>query len=41
MTYEVLVNGVGSHSSTGSNRKIAEQKAAGALLARLQARDKN
>ena len=39
MTYEVSVANVGSKSATGSNRKIAEQKAAAALLARLQAGD--
>jgi ribonuclease-3 len=39
MTYEVSVANAGSKSATGSNRKIAEQKAAALLLARLQARD--
>ncbi len=39
MTYEVSVANAGSKSATGSNRKIAEQKAAAALLARLQAGD--
>ena len=39
MTYEVSVVNAGSKSATGSNRKIAEQKAAAALLARLQAGD--
>ena len=39
MTYEVSVANVGSKSATGSNRKIAEQKAAALLLARLQAGD--
>ena len=38
MIYEVSVSNVGSKSATGSNRKIAEQKAAAALLAHLQAR---
>ena len=37
MTYEVSVANAGSKSATGSNRKIAEQKAAALLLARLQA----
>ena len=37
MTYEVSVANAGSKSATGSSRKIAEQKAAAALLARLQA----
>ena len=41
MTYEVVITGAGSHSASGSNRKIAEQKAAAALLARLQAGDNN
>ena len=36
MTYEVSVSNAGSKSATGSNRKIAEQKAAAALLAHLQ-----
>jgi ribonuclease-3 len=36
MTYEVSVSNVGSKSATGSNRKIAEQKAAAALLAHLK-----
>ena len=39
MTYEVSVADVGSKSATGGNRKIAEQKAAAALLARVQAGD--
>ena len=39
MTYEVSVANAGSKSATGSNRKIAEQKAAELLLARLQAGD--
>ena len=39
MTYEVSVASAGSNSATGSNRKIAEQKAAAALLKRLQAGD--
>ena len=39
MTYEVSVADAGSKSATGSNRKIAEQKAAAALLARLQVGD--
>ena len=39
MTYEVSVANAGSKSATGSNRKIAEQKAAAALLACLQAGD--
>ena len=39
MTYEGSVPDAGSTSATGSNRKIAEQKAAAALLARLQAED--
>ena len=39
MTYEVSVASAGSKSATGTNRKIAEQKAAAALLARLQAGD--
>lgn len=39
MTYEVSVANAGSQSATGSNRKIAEQKAAAALLAHLQAGD--
>ena len=39
MTYEVSVADAGSKSATGSNRKIAEQKAAAALLACLQAGD--
>ncbi len=39
MTYEVSVARKGSKSATGSNRKVAEQKAAAALLARLQAGD--
>ena len=39
MTYEVSVANAGSKSATGSNRKIAEQKAAALLLARLQAGD--
>ena len=39
MTYQVSVANVGSESATGSNRKIAEQKAAAALLERLQAGD--
>ena len=41
MTYEVVISGVGSQSASGGNRKIAEQKAAAALLARLQAGDNN
>lgn len=36
MTYEVSVANSGSKSATGGNRKIAEQKAAAALLAHLQ-----
>ena len=40
MTYEVSVADAGSNSATGGNRKIAEQKAAAALLARIQARNK-
>jgi ribonuclease-3 len=40
MIYEVAVADAGSESATGSNRKIAEQKAAAALLARLQAGDR-
>jgi ribonuclease-3 len=40
MVYEVAVVDAGSESATGGNRKIAEQKAAAALLARLQAGDK-
>ena len=39
MTYEVSVANLGSKSAAGSSRKIAEQKAAAALLAHLQARD--
>ena len=39
MTYEVSVGNAGTKSATGSNRKTAEQKAAAALLARLQAGD--
>jgi ribonuclease-3 len=39
MTYEVSVVNAGSKSATGSNRKIAEQKAAAALLAHLQVRE--
>ncbi len=39
MTYEVSVANAGSESATGNNRKVAEQKAAAALLERLQARD--
>ena len=39
MTYEVSLAEVGSRSATGSNRKIAEQKAAAALLSHLQAGD--
>ena len=39
MTYEVSVANAGSKSATGNNRKIAEQKAAAALLERLQAED--
>ena len=39
MTYEVSVSNAGSKSATGSNRKIAEQKAAAALLAHLQDED--
>ena len=39
MTYEVSVSNAGSKSATGSNRKVAEQKAAAALLAYLQARE--
>ena len=39
MTYEVSVANAGSKSATGRNRKIAEQKAAAALLACLQAGD--
>ena len=39
MTYEVSVDNAGSESAIGGNRKIAEQKAAAALLARLQAKD--
>ena len=41
MTYEVVITGAGSDSASGSNRKVAEQKAAAALLARLQAGDNN
>ena len=41
MTYEVVVLDAGSDIATGGNRKIAEQKAAAALLARLQAGEKN
>ena len=37
MTYEVSLANVGSKLATGRNRKIAEQKAAAALLAHLQA----
>ena len=37
MIYEVAVADAGTESAAGSNRKIAEQKAAAALLARLQA----
>ena len=40
MIYEVAVADAGSESATGGNRKIAEQKAAAALLARLQAGDR-
>ena len=40
MFYEVAVVDAGSETAAGSNRKIAEQKAAAALLARLQAGDK-
>ena len=40
MIYEVTVGDAGSESATGGNRKIAEQKAAAALLARLQAGDR-
>ena len=39
MTYEVSVANSGSKSATGSSRKVAEQKAAAALLAHLQVRD--
>ena len=39
MTYEVSIVGVGSKSATASNRKIAEQKAAVALLADLSVGD--
>ena len=39
MTYEVSVVNAGSKSATGNNRKVAEQKAAAALLAHLQARE--
>ena len=39
MTYEVSVANLGSKSANGSSRKIAEQKAAAALLKHLQARD--
>ena len=39
MTYEVSVANAGSKSATGNNRKIAEQKAAAALLERLKAED--
>ena len=39
MTYEVSVANVGNKSATGRNRKIAEQKAAAALLAHLQVGD--
>ena len=37
MTYEVSLAEVGSRSATASNRKIAEQKAAAALLSHLKA----
>ena len=36
MTYEVSLADMGSKSATGRNRKIAEQKAAAALLAHLK-----
>ena len=39
MTYEVSVANAGSKSATGNNRKVAEQKAAAALLKRLKAGD--
>ena len=39
MTYEVSVANAGSKSATGNNRKVAEQKAAAALLENLQAED--
>ena len=39
MIYEVSLPNVGFKSAIGSNRKIAEQKAAAALLAFLQARE--
>lgn len=39
MTYEVSIANAWSKSATGSNRKIAEQKAAAALLALLQDED--
>ena len=39
MTYEVSVANAGSNSATGSNRKIAEQKAAAALLELLKVGD--
>jgi ribonuclease-3 len=38
MTYEVSVANAGSKSATGNNRKVAEQKAAAALLELLKAR---
>jgi dsRNA-specific ribonuclease len=41
MIYEVAVVDAGSESAAGSNRKNAEQKAAVALLARLQAGDRD
>jgi len=41
MVYEVSVADVPPASASGSSRKIAEQKAATALLARLQAGDKS
>ena len=39
MTYEVSVTSAGSKTATASNRKIAEQKAAAALLAYLPGGD--
>lgn len=39
MTYEVSVANAGSKSATGNNRKVAEQKAAAALLEFLKAGD--
>ena len=39
MTYEVSVAKSGSKSATASSRKVAEQKAAAALLAHLKVRD--